>query len=312
MDNPTDLLIQTTALTRRFGQETAVDSLNLAVPAGSVYAFLGPNGAGKTTTIRMLLGLIRPTSGLVRLFGRPLNGNRLDVLKRVSALVEAPSLYPNLTGRENLEVTRILLGLEPGSVSRALSLTGLSEAANKLVRAYSLGMRQRLALALALLPEPLLLILDEPTNGLDPAGIHEIRSLIAALPRERGITVFLSSHLLSEVEQVANQVGILQRGQMLFQGPLAELQSRRRSALAVGSPRLDEARRLLEGDGWQVLPSSNGYLRVGLSSGAAVTAADAARANHSLVSAGLPIDHLSLEQPNLEEIFLSITNEVQS
>jgi lantibiotic transport system ATP-binding protein len=306
MQSSPDFLIQTRGLSRRFGKEIAVDGLDLDVPAGSVYGFLGPNGAGKTTTIRMLLGLIRPSTGEVRLFGRRLEENRHDLLQCTGALVEAPSLYPHLSGRENLEVTRRLRGLPAASIERALALTGLNGAANKLVRAYSLGMRQRLALALALMPEPILLILDEPTNGLDPAGIHEIRELIISLPKEHGITVFLSSHLLGEVEQVTSHLGILQRGKLLFQGDLTQLQARRQSRLVVGSPRLDEARSLLETGGWQILPSSNGVLRIAASSGA-----EAARANHLLVSAGLPVEHLSLEQPSLEEIFLSLTHEVE-
>jgi ABC-2 type transport system ATP-binding protein len=203
-------------------------------------------------------------------------------------------------------VTRRLRGLPPAAVDRALALTGLSAAGGKLVRAYSMGMRQRLALALALMPDPVLLILDEPTNGLDPAGILEIRQLIISLPKEHGITVFLSSHLLSEVEQVATHLGILQRGKMIYQGSLTELQARRRPCLAVGTPRLAEARRVLEAAGWQMLPSSNGLLRLTASSGA-----EAAVANQILVEAGLPVEHLCLEQPSLEEIFLDLTNEVE-
>ena len=164
-----DLLIQTIGLTRKFDRQTVVDQLSLSVPAGSVYGFLGPNGAGKTTTIRMLLGLIRPDSGEVRLFGKPLRSHRLEVLRQVSALVEAPSLYPQLTGRENLEVTRRMLGLPAQAIDLALGMTGILDVKNRLVRTYSLGMKQRLALAMALMPEPTLLILDEPTNGLDPA-----------------------------------------------------------------------------------------------------------------------------------------------
>jgi lantibiotic transport system ATP-binding protein len=302
--NNQELLIATAGLTRRFGAETAVDHIDLEVPAGSVYGFLGPNGAGKTTTIRMLLGLIRPTAGQVRLFGQDLRGNRLEVLRRVSALVEAPSLYPHLSGRENLEVSRRLLGLPKPAIGRALELVGMSAAADKLVRSYSLGMRQRLALALALLPEPLLLILDEPTNGLDPAGIREIRELVAALPREHGITVFLSSHLLGEVEQVATHLGIIHRGKLLFQGRLAELQARRKPHLALGLDQPDRGRNILDENGWQVLPSSNGVLHV-----AAATPAEAARINRLLVEAGLAVSHLSLEQSSLEDTFLTLTQE---
>jgi len=304
MDKYPDLMIQTHRLTRRFGAETAVDQLDLAVPAGSVYGFLGPNGAGKTTTIRLLLGLIRPTAGDVRLFGAPLNGNRLEALARVSALVEAPSLYPHLSGRENLELTRRLLELPRTAIDRALGLVGMSAQAGKLVRNYSLGMRQRLALALALMPQPALLVLDEPTNGLDPAGIAEIRELITALPLQHGITVFLSSHLLSEVEQTATHIGIIHRGQMLFQGALADLQAERQERLVLSIDRPDQARRALAEDGWKVLPTSNGYLKV-----EANGPADAALVNRQLVERGFAIYHLALEQPSLEETFLRLTDE---
>ena len=299
-----DLLIATRGLTRRFGDETAVDRLDLGVPAGSVFGFLGPNGAGKTTTIRMLLGLIRPSAGEVRLFGHLLDGNRLEVLRRVGALVETPSLYPHLTGRENLEVTRRLLDLPKSAIGRALDLVRMRHAAGKLVRHYSLGMRQRLGLALSLLPEPSLLILDEPTNGLDPAGIHEIRGLIAALPREHGMTVFLSSHLLSEVEQTASHLAIIHRGRLLFQGTLAELQARRQSRLVLGVDRPEEARGLLAGAGWRLSPAQGELLHVEASD-----AAEAARVNRLLVEAGLGVTHVSLEQPSLEETFLSLTAE---
>src|ERR1051325_9454199 len=214
MENP---LIETRGLTRRFGAQLAVDTLNLSVPAAGVYGFLGPNGAGKTTAIRMLLGLIRPTAGEVCLFGQSLNGNQRSVLRRVGALVEAPSLYPHLTGRENLEVTRRLLGSDRNLVEVALATVKLTKDADRRVREYSLGMRQRLGLALALLNKPQLLILDEPTNGLDPAGIHEMRDLIRRFPAEFGVTVFLSSHLLSEVEQIASDIGIIHEGRLLFQ-----------------------------------------------------------------------------------------------
>ncbi len=297
-------LIETTGLTRRFGAETAVDGLNLRVEAGSVFGFLGPNGAGKTTTIRMLLGLIRPSSGHVRLFGRELDGNRLHAFRRVGALVETPSLYPHLTGRENLEVTRRLLDLPTSAIDRALARVGMTGAAGKLVRHYSLGMRQRLGLAMALMPEPELLILDEPMNGLDPAGIHEIRSLVAALPREHGITVFLSSHLLSEVEQTATHLGIIGRGRLLFQGTLAQLQARRGTRLLLGTDRAEQARRLLTDAGWEIRASSNDVLHV-----AASTSEDAARVNRLLVEAGLRVFHVRIEQPSLEETFLSLTRE---
>ena len=216
-----DYLIETRELSRRFGSKLAVKDLNLLVPAAGVYGFLGPNGAGKTTAIRMLLGLIKPTVGEVFMFGLPLHKNRITLMRRVGALVESPSLYPHLTGRENLEVTRRLIGAQFKLINLALDIVKLTKDADRRVREYSLGMRQRLGLALALLNQPQLLILDEPTNGLDPAGIHEMRDLIRRLPDDAGVTVFLSSHLLREVEQIASHIGIIHEGRLLFQGRLA-------------------------------------------------------------------------------------------
>src|SRR6185295_8018037 len=245
-------LIETCGLTRRFGAQPAVEDLNLLVPAAGVYGFLGPNGAGKTTAIRMLLGLIRPNTGEVRLFGQSLNGNHRSLMRRVGALVEAPSLYPHLTGRENLEVTRCLLGSDRNLVELALATVKLTKDADRRVREYSLGMRQRLGLALALLNNPDLLILDEPTNGLDPAGIHEMRDLIRRLPDEFGVTVFLSSHLLSEVEQIASHIGIIHESKLLFQGTLAELQQRQQTELTIGVTKPDAAVDCLVNAGWSV------------------------------------------------------------
>src|SRR6187397_1428729 len=247
-----EYLIETRGLSRLFGSQIAVADLNLLVPAAGVYGFLGPNGAGKTTAIRMLLGLIRPDAGEVRLFGQPLNSNHRALMRRVGALVEAPSLYPHLTGRENLEVTRRLLGAPRNLIDVALETIKLTRDANRRVREYSLGMRQRLGLALALLNKPELLILDEPTNGLDPAGIHEMRDLIRRLPEEFGVTVFLSSHLLSEVEQIATHIGIIHEGHLLFQGALAELQSKQQTQLTVGVKQLDAATEFLVNTGWNV------------------------------------------------------------
>src|SRR5688572_4019533 len=247
-----EYLIETRGLSRRFGAQVAVNDLNLLVPEAGVYGFLGPNGAGKTTAIRMLLGLIRPDAGEVRLFGQPLMSNRRALMSLVGALVEAPSLYPHLTGRENLEVTRRLLGSPRELIDVALETVRMTRDAGRRVREYSLGMRQRLGLALALLNRPQLLILDEPTNGLDPAGIHEMRDLIRRLPEEFGVTVFLSSHLLSEVEQIASHIGIIHEGNLLFQGPLSELQTRQQTQLIVGVKQIDAAIDCLTKAGWNV------------------------------------------------------------
>jgi len=192
------------------------------VPESGIYGFLGLNGAGKTTMIRLLLGLIKADAGSIRMFGQPFGH---ELLRRIGSLVEMPSLYSHLTGRENLEVTRRQIAAPRSRIDHALAVVRLDADADRLVREYSLGMKQRLGLALALLNAPQLLILDEPTNGLDPAGIHEIRELLRGMPREHGITVFLSSHLLSEVEQLAESIGIVHEGKLLFQGSLAQLRA---------------------------------------------------------------------------------------
>lgn len=295
-------LIETRGLTRRFATQLAVNNLNLSVPAGGVYGFLGPNGAGKTTAIRMLLGLIRPTAGEVHLFGRPLTANHQALMQRVGALVESPSLYPHLTGRENLEVTRRLLGSSRDLIDVALDTIKLTKDANRRVREYSLGMRQRLGLALALLNKPELLILDEPTNGLDPAGIHEMRDLIRRLPEEFGVTVFLSSHLLGEVEQIASHIGIIHEGSLLFQGTLAELQSKQHTQLTVGVKQLDQAVDYLVEAGWSVQRRVDELLSV-----SARAPEDAIEINRLLVEHRLEVFHLSLAQASLEDIFLTLT-----
>ena len=301
-----DYLIETRELSRRFGSKLAVDNLNLLVPAAGVYGFLGPNGAGKTTAIRMLLGLIKPTMGEVSLFGLPLHDNRLTLMRRVGALVESPSLYPHLTGRENLEVTRRLIGAPTNLISLALEIVKLTKDADRRVREYSLGMRQRLGLALALLNQPQLLILDEPTNGLDPAGIHEMRDLIRRLPDDAGVTVFLSSHLLSEVEQIATHIGIIHEGRLLFQGRLAELQKRQHTRLRVGTNQLDQASACLANAGW-IVERRDGMLSV-----VATTSEDAIKINSLLVDREIDVFHLALAQASLEDIFLTLTADQSS
>jgi lantibiotic transport system ATP-binding protein len=295
-------MIETRQLTRRFGAQLAIDDLNLQAPEAGVYGFLGPNGAGKTTAICMLLGLIRADAGEVHLFGAPLAANRQRLMRRVGALVEAPSLYPHLTGRENLEVTRRMLGAPRALIDRALDIIKLTGDAHRRVREYSLGMRQRLGLALALLNKPELLILDEPTNGLDPAGIHEMRDLLRRLPAEFGVTVFLSSHLLSEVEQIASHIGIIHEGRLLFQGTLSELQDKHRAQLTLGVTQPDEALHCLTAAGWGVQMRADGLLGVN-----AATREDAVRINNLLISQSLEVFHLAQEQASLEDIFLTLT-----
>lgn len=294
-------IIEVQNLSRNFGKKKAVDNLYLQVPPGCIYGFLGPNGAGKTTTIRMLLGLIRPDEGQINLFGKPFSSGDIQALKSIGALVEAPTLYPHLTGRENLELIRQLTGGEKREIQRVLAIVDMEKDANRLVREYSLGMCQRMGLALALFGQPKLLLLDEPTNGLDPAGIHEIRDLICRLPSE-GITVFLSSHLLNEVEQMATRIGIIRSGSLIFQGSPAELRSRFQDNVSVVTDRLDETCAFLKNAGWQAVHQTNHHLTIpvnGLS--------DAALINAQLVQAGHQVYQISLEQPSLEDIFLSLT-----
>lgn len=294
-------IIEVQNLCRRFGKKKAVDNLYLQVPPGCIYGFLGPNGAGKTTTIRMLLGLIRPDEGQISLFGKPFACGDIHALKSIGALVEAPTLYPHLTGRENLELVRRLTGGEKREIQRVLAVVDMEKDANRPVREYSLGMCQRMGLALALFGQPKLLLLDEPTNGLDPAGIHEIRELICRLPNE-GITVFLSSHLLNEVEQMATRIGIIRSGSLIFQGSPAELRSRFQDNVSVVTDRMDETCAFLKNAGWQAAHLANHHLTIPVNG-----VSDTALINAQLVHAGHQVYQLSLEQPSLEDIFLSLT-----
>lgn len=218
------LVIETQGLTHRYAaDDTALHDLALVVPAGSIYGFLGPNGAGKTTTLRLLLGLLQRQQGAIRLFGLPLEANRPAILRRIGSSIETPSLYAHLTARENLRLWQLAFGCDERRIDETLALVGLADTRAKRAGQFSLGMKQRLSLAVALLHDPELLILDEPTNGLDPHGILEMRDLLIRLNRERGTTIVVSSHLLSEVERLVTHVGIIDRGHLRFQGTLASL-----------------------------------------------------------------------------------------
>lgn len=216
-------IIETQNLTKIYGGFAAVSGINLHIPKGTVYGFLGPNGAGKSTTMKMFLGLTKPTSGSFVIDGKHFPGDRVQILKEVGSFIEAPAFYGNLTGEENLDIVRKILGLPKSSVSEALEIVGLTQHRKRLARKYSLGMKQRLGLASALIGKPHILILDEPTNGLDPVGIHEIRTLIRSLPQQFDCTVLVSSHLLSEIELMADNIGILNHGRLLFEGTLDTL-----------------------------------------------------------------------------------------
>jgi ABC-type multidrug transport system ATPase subunit len=290
---------------KTFGNTAAVRGLSLSVPPQSVYGFLGPNGAGKSTTIRIMLGLQRPDRGAVFLFGRPLAAERIAALRRIGSMVESPSLYPHLTGRENLEVHRRLIGLPKAAIDDALETVGLLSVGGRLVRNYSSGMKQRLALAQALLGTPELLLLDEPTNGLDPAGIHEVRTLVRELPKRRGMTVFLSSHLLAEVEQVATHFAIISQGQLKFEGTPEELRLRSQEKIVVEVDQPERAHALLTSIGRKVtregdclaIDSENEF--------------GSARINAILVQAGVAVSRLTTRRLTLEDAFLDLTTPSQ-
>ncbi len=289
---------------RRFRKPptTAVDGLDLDVPEGGVFGFLGPNGSGKTTTIRMVLGLHRVTEGEVRLFGRPVPEGLADALPRVGAIVEAPALHPGLSGRRNLEILAIAGELPASRVDEVLEVVDMTGPADDRVKTYSLGMKQRVAIAAALLKDPPLLILDEPANGLDPAGIREVRELIRRLGDE-GRTVFLSSHQLHEVQQVCDAVAILAKGRLIATGPVREVLTRGRAAeyrVSIPAKRAvgDKA---LRGAGFEVRRDGDDLLV------AAAGPRDAARITKALADAGVYLSGLQTEEASLEAAFLELT-----
>jgi ABC-2 type transport system ATP-binding protein len=302
-----DLAIASAGLTKRFGRQLAVDGVDLAVPAGSVFGFLGPNGSGKTTTIRMLLGLVFPTAGSHTLLGEDFAARGDRLLPRVGALVEGPAFHPYLSGRANLArldaADRTATERSGGRrIGAALERVGLAAAAGKKYRNYSLGMRQRLGIAAALLQPRELLMLDEPTNGLDPQGTREVRSLIGQLGRD-GVTVFLSSHLLSEVEQVCSDVGIMSAGRLVWQGSMAALGAQQQVRARVQTTRPIEAAAVLTGLGLADVvtgpDSAAGVL--GDREPEAVVAA--------LVAAGVGVRGFTVDRPSLEDTFVGLTGE---
>lgn len=299
---PDSFAIETRDLTRRFGSCTALDGIDLRVPRGTIYGFLGPNGAGKTTTIRLLLGLLRPDGGSILLNGETLTPERREMMRGIGAMVETPSLYPHLTGYENLELTRRILDLPKTSVPEALAFFGMTADAHRVVRGYSLGMRQRLGLALAWLGQPRVLMLDEPANGLDPVGIRELRERLRQLTHDRQVTVFLSSHVLNEVEQVADWIGIINRGRLLFQGKLSDLHRYHLPVTAV-TDRSREAADVLKEKGWHVLQDDGDSVSVQISCDSEVAAI-----NRCLLEHGIQVYRLERKQETLEELFVRLVS----
>jgi ABC-type multidrug transport system ATPase subunit len=293
------LLVETRRLTKRYGaQITAVQDLDLTVQRGEVYGFLGPNGAGKTTTLRMLLGLVKPTSGAARVMGE--KPGAPAGLTQVGALVESPEFYPYLSGRDNLRMIAYYAGVSRPRIAEALELVELSGRAHDKFKKYSSGMKQRLGVAATLLKDPELLILDEPTNGLDPKGMTDMRAIIRRL-REEGKTVLLSSHLLGEVEQICDRVGVINEGRLVREGSVEEF--RRQGALVVRVVPVDEAVRVVRRfpEVEEVQTASGGMLRL------AVNPTRAAEINAALVNAGLRVSELRAAEQSLEEVFLQLT-----
>lgn len=304
------LAIETEGLARRFQRLWAVNGIDLSVPEGAIFGFLGPNGAGKTTTIRLLLDLLRPDRGKIRILGEDLSRNRVKALANVGAAFETPSHYEHLTGRENINITRHLRRLPKSEIDRVLETVELTHVADRQVSKYSLGMRHRLGLAKALLGNPKLLFFDEPTNGLDPIGIREIRGFIKSLPERTGATVFVSSHHLAEVEQMATHVAVINRGSIVFQGTMRELQTLHTPYLNVVCDRPDAAVERLQAAGYVVEQRPDRIL-VALSSAEAANG-EAAAINRDLIAAGFEVSHLAVASWTLEELFMQFVSAPES
>jgi ABC-type multidrug transport system ATPase subunit len=295
--------VETFDLTHRFSEaETALNLVNLQVVEGSIYGFLGPNGAGKTTTLKLILGLLKKQHGEIHVFGRPFAENRVETLRRIGSMIESPSIYGHLTAAENLRVLQKVYGCPKRRVGEVLELVGLARTGSKKASQFSLGMKQRLGIALALLHSPSLLILDEPTNGLDPNGILEIRGLLHSLNKQRGVTVLISSHLLSEIEKLVTHVGIINRGRILFQGTLEELLSRRRQNASVVFETNDDAKAelLIRGLGLNPRVEPGGVAVAGLER------ERVAGVNRELVRAEVEVYQIGKVESDLEKIFFDM------
>ena len=293
--------IQVTNLTKVYGTQRAVDGISFSLKPGEIVGFLGPNGAGKTTTIKMLLNLLNPSAGSIRIFDMDLQSNRISILKQIGSLIEQPAIYHHLTGRENLLNRAMLLQVSEQRVDEMLNLVQLTAAAGKKAGNYSLGMKQRLGIALALLNDPKLLILDEPTNGLDPNGIIEIRELMMRIVKE-GKTVFVSSHLLSEVEKMATHVGIINHGKMMFQGTISELQNINQPQIYIETSSSVDAANLLKRHHIAIGEIEEDHLLVPFTSKQQI-----GDINNLLVQNGITVFGINKQHKDLEKLFLDIT-----
>jgi ABC-2 type transport system ATP-binding protein len=296
--------LETSQLTYRFtGQETALKDIQLQVPQGSIYGFLGPNGAGKTTTLKLVLGLLKKQQGHITIFGKPFEQHRVAVLQQVGALIESPSLYSHLSARENLQVLQTIYRCPPQRIHEVLQLVGLANTGHKKAGQFSLGMKQRLAIAMTLLHRPALLILDEPTNGLDPNGIIEMRELLKTINREQGITILISSHLLPEIEKLATHIGIIHKGCLLFQGTLeALMHSTKQAPVTITTNNNAQSLQLLQAQGLQAV-AENGHLLL-----QGITPEKIAAINRQLVQAGIDVYGIHTLHQNLEATFMDLIN----
>ncbi|ONI40611.1 bacitracin ABC transporter ATP-binding protein [Candidatus Epulonipiscium fishelsonii] len=298
-----EYIIQTNNLMKRYGEQISVDNLNLNIPRGSIYGLLGPNGAGKTTTMKMLLGLVHPTSGDVSVFGKNFTPkNRLEILKNVGSLIESPSYYGHLTAKENLEIACMLKNIDQNEIDEVLKIVQLQGTGKKTVSKFSLGMKQRLGIACALLGRPQVLILDEPTNGLDPAGILEIRELIKSLPEKFGMTILISSHLLSEIDQIVDYVSIMSNGKILFQDSLDVLHQQKDTHLRLRTTNNNKVIEL-----FPKFKLENDYIEMPL-----LLDKDVEKLNVKLLENNIYILRMEEQTKSLEEIFLSITNSLKT
>ena len=297
--------LETSDLSHRFASQDVLNGISMQVPTGSIYGFLGPNGAGKTTTLRLILGLLRTQRGEIRIFGKRFDTDRIAILKNVGSMIESPSLYDHLTGAENLRTLQLIHRCPDSRIDEVLELVGLAHTGKKRAKQFSLGMRQRLAIAAALLHRPSLIILDEPTNGLDPSGIIEIRNLLTELNRRDGCTILVSSHLLSEIDRVATHVGILGKGKLLFQGTIDELRRCRQEVLSIRMSTSDNAAAL------RTITSEN--IDAQLIEGEIVLPAlpneRIAAINRQLMTRNLDVYEIRTVRNDLETIFLNLVSE---
>ena len=294
--------IETQGLTRRFGQRLAVDAVSMTVPEHSIYGFLGRNGAGKTTTIKLLLGLLKADAGQVRIAGIDIAADRLRAARKVGALLEAQGFYPQLSGRENLDLTRRLLGLPASEISRVLAITEMTRHGRERVAGYSLGMRQRLGLARAMLGAPPVLLLDEPTNGLDPEGIADMRRFLRELPARSGATVLLSSHMLGEIEQIATHIGIVSEGSLVLEGVLEDLKDGLAAEVAIHTDTPDYAAGIAREHGFDVVREAD-TLVARFAPGEDVRNATAALNRVLCIAGGVSIHALTPRQRSLEALY---------